>query len=50
LKDVRKQQKAERGYYRRDELQQCAVCGRLLVRRKDNVCSVSCLGQLQGQG
>jgi hypothetical protein len=33
LKDIRKQQKAERAFYQRDELQQCIVCGRLFVRR-----------------
>jgi hypothetical protein len=42
FEDIRKQQKAERAYYQRDELQQCTVCGRLFVRRKDNVCSMAC--------
>jgi hypothetical protein len=42
MKDIRKQVKAERAYHRRDELQQCTVCGRLFVRRKDTVCSMAC--------
>ena len=46
MRDVRKQQKAERNYYQRDELQQCTVCGRLFVRRKDSVCSMACKGKL----
>ena len=42
MRDIRKQQKADRQFYQRDELQQCTVCGRLFVRRKDVVCSMSC--------
>jgi hypothetical protein len=42
FEDIRKQQKAERAYYQRDELQQCRICGRLFVRRKGDVCSVAC--------
>jgi hypothetical protein len=42
MRDIRKRVKAERAYYQRDELQQCTVCGRLFVRRKDTVCSMSC--------
>jgi hypothetical protein len=42
LKDIRKQQKAERNYYQRDEVQACKVCGRLFVRRRDTVCSMAC--------
>jgi hypothetical protein len=42
LKDIRKQQKAERAFYQRDELQQCRICGRLFVRRKGDICSMTC--------
>jgi hypothetical protein len=42
MRDIRKQQKAERNFYQRDELQQCRICGRLFVRRKDTVCSMAC--------
>jgi hypothetical protein len=31
--NIRKQQKAERDYYQRAEVQACRVCGRLFVRR-----------------
>jgi hypothetical protein len=47
---MRKQQKAERQFYQRDELQQCTVCGRLFVRRKDNVCSMACRGNAEQEG
>jgi hypothetical protein len=47
LRDIRKQQKAERNYYQRQgELQACVVCGRLFCRRKDVVCSMACKGKL----
>jgi hypothetical protein len=42
--------KAERQFYQRDELQQCAVCGRLFVRRKDNVCSMACRVKAEQEG
>jgi hypothetical protein len=42
LRDIRKQQKAERQFYQRNDLQACRVCGRLFCRRKDTVCSMSC--------
>ena len=47
MRDIRKQQKAERNYYQRQgELQACVVCGRLFCRRKDVVCSMACKGKL----
>jgi hypothetical protein len=46
MKDARGQAKRERAYYQRDELQQCIVCARLFVRRRDNVCSISCKAKL----
>jgi hypothetical protein len=36
IHNVRSRDKAQREYYGRDELQQCIVCGRLFVQRKDN--------------
>jgi hypothetical protein len=50
LKDIRKQQKAERAYYQRDDLQQCQICGRLFCRRKDTVCSMACRAKAEQEG
>jgi hypothetical protein len=50
MKDIRKQQKAERGYFRRDELQQCAVCGRWFTKGKGDVCSMSCKAEAEREG
>jgi hypothetical protein len=43
MNDIRGQRRAERDFYARDNLQQCVVCGRLFCRRKDKVCSLTCL-------
>lgn len=32
----------EAQFYARQDVQQCAVCGRWFCRRKDNVCSIAC--------
>jgi hypothetical protein len=42
VRNARGQAKREREFYGRENLQKCAVCGRLFVRRKDNVCSIAC--------
>jgi hypothetical protein len=34
--------KREQEFYRRQDVQACRVCGRLFVRRKGDVCSMSC--------
>jgi hypothetical protein len=47
MKDQRGQAKAERAFLARQDVQQCVVCGRLFCRRRDNVCSVSCLAELE---
>jgi len=39
-KDERGRGKANRQFYAGNPLQQCQVCGRLFVKRKDKVCSV----------
>jgi hypothetical protein len=49
MRDVRKQQKAEREYHNRAEVQSCRVCGRLFVRRKDTVCSMACAEKATGR-
>ena len=50
MRDIRKQQKAERQFYQRDELQQCRVWGRLFVRHKGDVCSMSCKAKAEQGG
>jgi hypothetical protein len=41
MRNERGRLKAERDYNAKNELQRCVVCGRLFVRRKDNVCSIA---------
>jgi hypothetical protein len=43
MRGVRKLKKAEREYDNRAEVQSCRMCGRLFVRRKGDVCSISCM-------
>jgi len=42
LKDVRGAMKAEASYYRKDNLQCCAVCGRYFTKRREAICSMQC--------
>jgi hypothetical protein len=42
--------KAEREWYRQQDVQSCTVCGRLFVRRKDTVCSMSCKAKAEQEG
>jgi hypothetical protein len=49
MKDIRGAAKREREFYSRANLQQCSVCGRWFCRRKDNVCSISCLEKSKEQ-
>jgi hypothetical protein len=42
VRDIRKQQKAERNYYAGNSPQQCRQCGRLFVRGRGDVCSMGC--------
>ncbi|MGB8631833.1 MAG: hypothetical protein WCD69_21060 [Xanthobacteraceae bacterium] len=43
MKDIRGQAEREAEWLAGNGPQACIVCGRLFVRRKDNVCSISCL-------
>jgi hypothetical protein len=48
--DARGQQRAERDYKARDDVQQCNMCGRLFTRyAKDRVCSIACAEKLKAQ-
>ena len=49
MKDIRGAAKREDEYYRANPLQRCQVCGRLFVKRRDNVCSRNCLAKLEEQ-
>jgi hypothetical protein len=51
MRDVRKRQKAERQFYRGQELRVCKVCGRWFRAKgsKDVVCSTACKARLDGR-
>jgi hypothetical protein len=38
-----------REYYQRQDVQACRVCGRLFVKRKGDICSMSCKAKADGE-
>jgi predicted nucleic acid-binding Zn ribbon protein len=49
MRNIRGMSKREAEYYRTNPLQHCQVCGRPFIRRKDVVCSKTCLMKLEQQ-
>jgi hypothetical protein len=49
MQHARQQRRAQKDYYARNGVQRCVVCGRLFVRRRDNVCSIACAQKFGAQ-
>ena len=47
MKDVRGRAKRETEFYRANPVVHCRVCGRLMCRRKEAICSRDCLAKLE---
>ena len=41
-RDARNAKRTAENYYAANPVQKCIVCGRMFIRRRDNVCSIAC--------
>jgi hypothetical protein len=46
-RDARNAKRTAENYYAANPVQKCIVCGRMFIRRKDNVCSIACAERAQ---